>query len=213
MGKSLWANRGGSVAVHIGLMIVVLLGMAALGSGSRQILSFYLPGDFIGFESLAGEGASTNVRTMTEAVLCEFDPEQLFSLLVRTKESMLGILSAQAKSQMVYDKTIIALSKYSAIGRMLHLILYLRSRLAERGEDVEKRFPLPLRRDDFSDALGLTPVHVSRTLTTLRRNNIVEFRRGILTILDNERLLGMQRKLCLTPVPSHPKTVPSTAQF
>jgi DNA-binding IscR family transcriptional regulator len=47
---------------------------------------------------------------------------------------------------------------------------------------------LPLGRDILADALGLTPVHVSRILTKLAQEGLVEFRRGALTILDGKRL-------------------------
>ena len=48
--------------------------------------------------------------------------------------------------------------------------------------------PLPLTRTDLADALGLTPVHVSRTMSALRRAGLIEESRGRVKILDADKL-------------------------
>ena len=49
-------------------------------------------------------------------------------------------------------------------------------------------FDVPLTQEDLADALGLTPVHVNRMLQRLRKERLIEFRGGTLTILDSRRL-------------------------
>ncbi len=48
--------------------------------------------------------------------------------------------------------------------------------------------PLPITQAEVGDALGLSTVHVNRTLQELRKENLVEWERGVLTVLDWEGL-------------------------
>jgi hypothetical protein len=45
-------------------------------------------------------------------------------------------------------------------------------------------FSLPLTQEVLADALGLSIVHVNRTLQQIRRDGMLEFRGGSVTILD-----------------------------
>ena len=52
---------------------------------------------------------------------------------------------------------------------------------------------LPITQEHIGDALGLTSVHVSRTLKQLREDNIVSLRGHALHILDRPALIGRGR--------------------
>ncbi len=67
------------------------------------------------------------------------------------------------------------------------LELYLRQR--NRGAASEGRVRLPLRQQHWADALGLTPIHVSRVFTGLRDDGIVERRGTLYLIRDYPGLL------------------------
>jgi hypothetical protein len=46
------------------------------------------------------------------------------------------------------------------------------------------RYDLPMTQSDIGDALGLTNVHVSRTLRDLEGDKLLEYQRGAITVLD-----------------------------
>jgi hypothetical protein len=52
------------------------------------------------------------------------------------------------------------------------------------GED----FPLPLTQNLMADLLGLTVVHLNRTLQALRREGVLEIQRGRAPLRETERL-------------------------
>ncbi|HYC64485.1 MAG TPA: helix-turn-helix domain-containing protein, partial [Reyranellaceae bacterium] len=56
-------------------------------------------------------------------------------------------------------------------------------RLAAVGERNGRSFELPLTQTALADALGLTSVHVSRTLRKLRKRGLIEVDRRQITIL------------------------------
>jgi CRP-like cAMP-binding protein len=49
-------------------------------------------------------------------------------------------------------------------------------------------FELPVRQELMADALGLTQVHLNRTLAELRRLELIRFERGQMQILNSEAL-------------------------
>ena len=50
---------------------------------------------------------------------------------------------------------------------------------------------MPLRQRHLADALGLTTIHVNRTLRALRDEELMDVRGGLLRILDREQLIAL----------------------
>ncbi len=85
---------------------------------------------------------------------------------------------------------IVRLGRQTAYERMAHLLLELRWRLAEVGLGDERKFPLPLTQEVLADALGLSIVHVNRTLQQLRREGLLEMRAGFVELLKPDVLIA-----------------------
>ena len=49
-------------------------------------------------------------------------------------------------------------------------------------------YPLPLTQTDIAECMGLTNIHVNRTLRQLREGGLVDFQGGRVTILDEAAL-------------------------
>lgn len=149
-----------------------------LGDGRRQILSFYLPGDVIGPVLPASIGSITRLS--------------LFEPPVVDKAGDTGIacvLAASAARDEVYLLNQIArLGRQTAYGRMAHLMLELRDRLWPAGLADETGFPMPLTQEMLADALGLSNVHVNRTLQALRRDKMLVLENGRARIMAPEAL-------------------------
>jgi CRP-like cAMP-binding protein len=67
---------------------------------------------------------------------------------------------------------------------MAHFFLELQRRLEVTGLGDSQRFPLPLTQEILADALGLSIVHVNRTLQHLRREQLIELRSGVAILLQ-----------------------------
>ena len=83
---------------------------------------------------------------------------------------------------------VVSLGRRAAIERMAHLLCELHARLRMVGLADEKSFPLPLTQADLGEALGLSSVHVNRTLQELRGAGLIALRDRRLTILDDRGL-------------------------
>lgn len=82
-------------------------------------------------------------------------------------------------------------SRLLAHAQIAHLFceLITRARAAERARGW--RMDLPLSQEDLGAALGMTTVHVNRTLQLLRAGGLVEFRGGVLEVFDFPGLAEM----------------------
>jgi CRP-like cAMP-binding protein len=64
----------------------------------------------------------------------------------------------------------------NAIARTAHLISELSVRLAQAGMVHNGRFEIPLTQEDLGDTLGITSVHMNRTLMELRARWLLDLR-------------------------------------
>jgi CRP-like cAMP-binding protein len=72
---------------------------------------------------------------------------------------------------------------------MAHLLLELHGRLAEVGETRGETFNLPVKQEILADALGLSLVHVNRTLQQLKRAGLIDIRGAQVALIDRAALL------------------------
>ena len=82
------------------------------------------------------------------------------------------------------EKKALALGRQTAEERIARLILNKLDRLGKRGMTDGRTMEFPLRQHHIADAVGLTPVHVSRIMSEFRRNDLIEISERSLTVLD-----------------------------
>jgi len=80
------------------------------------------------------------------------------------------------------------LGRKPALGRMAHLICEMGTRMEQAGLGRRADFPMAMTQDQLADALGLTAVHVNRTLQTLRADGLVRTSHRRIEVLDWDRL-------------------------
>lgn len=155
-----------------------------LPDGRRQILAFALPGDFVGLAASPRHGFSADA--IGPVTVCRFSrtsfarfTENRPPLLRRINEFAVRELS-QAQDQMVL------LGRRSAEEKVAIFLIGWRDRLAQPGAPT-KTVPLPMSRQDIADFLGLTIETVSRTLTKLERDGVIEIMPGSVCLLDPAR--------------------------
>lgn len=161
-----------------------------LSDGRRQIVSVMLPGDLIGMCRQRDPLSASAVLALTDVVLCQA-PEP--------KEARCGTGLAEAYAmsgaldEVYLLRGITRLGRLSAYERVADWLLEVHERLTLAGIASGNQFPMPLTQEMLADALGLTSVHINRTLQTMRRDGAVELRsgnavlgdlRGLATLVD-----------------------------
>jgi CRP-like cAMP-binding protein len=161
-----------------------------LPDGRRQIFGFLLPGDGFGLNRRPGPELST-ITAVT--VLETVDAEPVLEAVQAGRAP--GLARALAASEPVEQKLMldhmVRLGRQTAYERVAHFLLELQRRLEIAGLGDSQRFPLPLTQEIMADALGLSIVHVNRTLQQLRRERLIELRSGVTILLQRETLASI----------------------
>ena len=175
---------------HSNRQLIIVSGWACdlriLPDGRRQIFSFLLPGDAIevrgaGSVGLRGLIALTRLEVVDSGRQLAADAEGRDALIQALNDAALR------REQRLYDH-VVRMGRLSAKERVIHLLLELRERLERVGLVKGDTFKIPLTQEIFADALGLSVVHINRTLKELRNEGLVYVRSGSATLLDPERL-------------------------
>jgi CRP-like cAMP-binding protein len=83
---------------------------------------------------------------------------------------------------------LVSVGRRCASGRIAHLLLELQARLKLVGLASGSSYCLPITQEMLADCLGMTHVHVSRSLRKLSDRGLIRYERHHLFILDGERL-------------------------
>lgn len=176
----------------IGHPLLLLSGWACrtrtLIDGRRQILGFVLPGELLGYAVQDQDVALVPLAAITELIVC---PAPTFP----PGHDGHGLEAAYAASNTLDREYLFAqitrLGRMSALERITDWMLELHERLSLAGLVHANSFHLPVTQELIADALGMTSVHVNRTLQVMRREGLLELHGGTVTLLEPGRMAAM----------------------
>lgn len=161
--------------------------------GRETILSFLERGDFFGEMSLIdGEPRSASVRTTTDATLLVIHRESFLSLLRKTPEIAMALMSELCKRLRKANKQIGSLSTMSVSGRVAGTLLNLMQERGVRihtdnGNMVTVIHNRPTQQQ-LADMSGTTRETVSRICSLLVRANAIAMTGKDIVIFDEDAL-------------------------
>ncbi len=187
-GGTLYAQGGRNEAIFTVIEGWVFL-HHVLEDGRRQILDFLLPGDVCGAFTLARAGAAHTAEALTEAAVAVLPRSGLPAMLAGSPGYGEALMTRMAASVQGAQDALVDAGRRSAIEAVAHLLLRLDARArAATGERDRTAIGFPPTQEHIGDALGLTAVHVCRTLRVLRERGIATLSRKRLRIDDRPRL-------------------------
>ena len=207
-------RQGESCAAYF----VVLRGWISLSvlldDGENQILDFALPGSFLGFPLASTALTYHSARCLTPVSVCSYPRRQLDNAIQRNSRLAFLLCRIASLDESRAHDHLVNVGLRSARERIAHLIVELYVRL--RGGlpiTTGEMITIPLTQTQIGQAVGLTGVHVSRTLRTLREQRIAQFAGSNLLILDPSALVraaGMEHlSHCRA---QDPRTTPSRSR-
>jgi CRP-like cAMP-binding protein len=159
-----------------------------LPSGDRQITEIHVPGDFPDLHGFTLKRLDHDVMSVTECVVGIVPFERLSKLTDEWPHLTRVYWLATNIDAAITRETALSLGQRSAISRMAHLFCELHARLSVIGRTDGDSFEFPLTQRELGEALGLTVVHVNRTLQLLRKKGLVESQNRNVAILDRRGL-------------------------
>ena len=159
-----------------------------LGNGGRQIMRVNMPGDIIGFSSLAFEEAPETVTALTDATICPFGRERLAVLFSEHPRLMALLFSLTVAERATLADRLASIGRTSARARVASLLCEVFSRLRLMNGAEAKVAHIPMTQEEIGDATGLTAVHVNRMIRNLVEDGIIERTGNSFRLLDAARL-------------------------
>ena len=156
--------------------------------GRRHILSILLPGDLIAAESALLGRVEHSVMAITPVSLCVLDGRTMAQLFGDHTEFALALYRNQLDEMRWFDIEAVNGSTGDALARVAYVLLHTFDRLRERGLANGTVCGFPLRRGDLADRVGLSAMHLSRTLATLKRQRLAMLVDNTLYIPNRARL-------------------------
>jgi CRP-like cAMP-binding protein len=155
-----------------------------LRNGTRQIISFPIPGDCVGLRSVLLKTADHSFSALTDAVVSPVEGLHMMKCVTEFPRLGTALLWAASRDEAMVVEHLVNIGRRSATERTAHFFMELAERLTLVGLATEAEFECPLSQYVLADALGLTSIHINRVLRQLREQDLLTLRKGRVTIHD-----------------------------
>ena len=181
-------RQGDSVrAVHV-LMDGLISRAKELPDGRRQITGLLVPGDCCDVHECLQERSDSTFMAAIESTVAALPRDAVLDWL-ETRPAVAQLLWQAALSrEAILAEWLVNLGHRTPTERMAHLFCELLARLKAVGLGQDDEYDFPLRQHELADIVGLSTVHVNRTLQALRSEGLIALRNYRLKVLDFGRL-------------------------
>ena len=157
--------------------------------GVRQIHSFYMPPEAPCLETLYLDVMDNNLAATIDSKIGLIPHESLYRV-IDERPGIRKLLWRQTLVQAaIFREWLMRNSNMPAHSAMAHFFCEMLTRAKVAGIAQGDSCDLPVTQETLADALGMTPVHVNRTLMLLRDAGAVEWRSGQLKVMGWEKLV------------------------
>lgn len=171
--------------------LLIQRGMAyralSMPDGRRAIIDIYIPGDIVGIDD-AVLGRVNHDTVAAGKLGYRMLSAAAFGALLVDPDVAACAVRLMGEGRRRTDRHMAAVTRLDAHGRMAGFMLGIYDRLRRRELIHGRSFSLPLTQDQLGDHLGMTMVHVSRTLRRMRESGLLLVDRQMIIILDVEAL-------------------------
>jgi CRP/FNR family transcriptional regulator len=141
-----------------------------LPDGRRQVVAFALPGDFLAMP--LADRFSFSADAIGEVSVCRFPRKELKRLIQSSPDIMRLLIEFATRELQTAQDQLSLLGNGSAEERVAVFLVNWRDRMAQV-TSISQAVPLPMRRRDIADFLGLKLETVSRTLAKFEERNAI----------------------------------------
>ncbi len=165
---------------------ILLSGIAArqrvMLDGRRQFTEIHVPGDFVDLHAFTLKYLDHDVVALSDCSFATVPHKHLHDLTERHPHLTRLYWFGTNLDAVIHREWVVSLGSRSAFARMAHLFceLYIRLEIVDlvRGGCYD----LPLNQQELGEMLGITAVHVNRTLQELRKYEMADFAGGVVTV-------------------------------
>ena len=155
-----------------------------LREGGRQISELQFAGDFTDLHAFTLKRLDHNLATLTPCRIAVAPHERIRTLLEKFPHLARVYWLMTNIDAAIHREWTVSLGRRSAMSRMAHLFCEIFERIQVDGLNDGNAYDIPLTQQELGDCLGLTSVHINRTLQSLRKTGLVELENRRLVIHD-----------------------------
>src|SRR5688572_9151216 len=160
-----------------------------LEDGKRQIFSFHIPGDIFDAQSFLLETMDHSVATLTPCMVAPIPHTTMAQITEQFPRIARAIWKDTLVDAAIFRAWMANIGRRSAYKRIAHLMCEMVLKCHAVGlADDHRQIAWPITQSEVGDALGLSLVHVNRTLQELRGDNLITLKDGVLIVHDWEAL-------------------------
>lgn len=154
----------------------------------RFIVGLQVPGDFADLHAFALKRLDHDLMIIGTAKIALIPHERLQQIMQDEPHLARLFWFSTLLDAAIHREWIMKTGQLRAIGRMAHLFCELWYRLRMVGRGRADGFQTPLTQLHLAEICGMSTIHVNRTLRDLREGGVLEFRRGLITIKNADKL-------------------------
>ena len=159
-----------------------------VADGGRQIVSIHLPGDVIDPQNILLGEADHNIQALTAASVAQIARGDMLDLCFAHPNVGKALWRETLIEASIFREWVANVGRRDARARTAHMICELATRREAAGLGLRDSYELPMTQEQLGDALGLTAVHVNRTLRALQDDGLIGRSKRSVRIADWERL-------------------------
>jgi CRP-like cAMP-binding protein len=161
------------------------------GDGRRQIMSIHMKGDVVDLQNALLRRSDHNVQALTNIQVALIPVGAVQELAFARPTVGKAMWFETLVDASIFREWNLNVGRRDAHTRVAHLLCEFALRLEVAGLGQQCDYQLPMTQDQLADALGLTPVHVNRTLMALAREGLIERDKRSVRIANWENLAAV----------------------
>jgi CRP/FNR family transcriptional regulator len=156
-------------------------------TGHEQISSFHYPGDLIGLDGFDNGSHTQSIKFLETSSVCRIGLGELDDAMASSANIRKNMLQGMSHALNDEDKFLLSLNHMNSAQRLGSFLLDLSSRFERRGLSGNV-FDLSMTRVDIANYLGMAIETVSRLLTQLQNEKIIQVEKRRVSIMDFGKL-------------------------
>jgi CRP-like cAMP-binding protein len=154
-----------------------------LDDGRRQIVCIFFPGELLAVKAMLFERQPDSIECLSACTVQSLPYTVGIALSIANPDVAFRFMWQLAEDERRLHNHVAALGRGNAVERIATMLVDITGRLSTTDKE---RHQVRLRQQDIADYLGLTLVHVNRTLRSLREQGAITVAFGGITIANPE---------------------------
>jgi CRP-like cAMP-binding protein len=173
------------------------------GDGHRQIVAIHIPGEALDLQHLFLDVADHNVQMLTHGEVAVVSRHHVHELVRARPAVANAVVTSILVEASIFREWVLNIGRRDARTRLAHLLCEFAVRMRAQRLADGAGYELQITQEQLADAVGLTPVHVNRTLKALQAEGLISRNKRTISFPSWERMREVadfnQRYLHLEP--------------